>query len=84
MEYLSTWEEQERTFPLVVGEKLEVGAVAGVWLAWWQMVPVGLAGVGVVIAAEWIRVLKPERDEEQINQSKEWGAQFKSFHRRNF
>lgn len=39
------------TFPLAVGKELEVGVVARVWLAWRQVVPVGLAGVGVLITA---------------------------------
>lgn len=54
-------DEQIPTFPLVARKKLQMGVVARGWLAWQQAVPVGLAGVGVLITAAWTRLLEKRK-----------------------
>ena len=55
-------DDEIHTFPLVVRKELEVGVEARVWLAWRQVVSVGLAGVGVLITAAGARVLLGKRE----------------------
>lgn len=57
------------TFPLVVRKKLEVGVMTGGWLAWRQLVPVGLAAVGVLITAARTQVLEKSEREEKLIQT---------------
>lgn len=51
------------TFPLAVRKELEVRVVARDWLAWRKVIPVGLAGVGILIAAARAQVLEGEKEE---------------------
>lgn len=52
------------TFPLVVGKELQVRVLASVCLG--QMVPVGLAGVGVLITVTRVCVLEGEKENQRF------------------
>lgn len=58
------------TFPLVVRKELQMGVVATVWLAWWQMVPVLLTSVGILVTVARTWILERGRDA-----GNKWGLQ---------